>query len=59
MMKCNQALGSLEEHSRLSRKISSDFEEQQEEFRRQQRQLEEEKTAIEVEIKKAEKEKNQ
>ena len=59
MVKRSQALGSLEEHNRLSRKISSDFEEQQEEFRRQQRQLEEEQTAIEVEIKKVEKEKNQ
>ena len=47
-------IGALEEHNRLSRKISSDFEEQQEEFRRQQRQLEEEQTAIEVEIKKVE-----
>ena len=52
-------IGALEEHNRLSRKISSDFEEQQEELRRQQRQLEEEQTAIEVEIKKVEKEKNQ
>ena len=52
-------IGALEEHNRLSRKISSDFEEQQEEFRRQQRQMEEEKIAIEVEIKKIEKEKSQ
>lgn len=52
-------IGALEEHNRLSRKISADFEEHQEEIRRSQRQLEEEKAAIEVEIKKVEKEKSQ